>query len=104
MGAVVEKLKNLHDVVEYHLTNDYRMRDDDNLLVATVWYNQTKKKGYDPRHMTSFDFMQLYIKGQIATADAITRVRRKLQEQHPPLRGSKWDERHTEANDVKYNY
>lgn len=74
------------------------LRDDDNKLVANVWYSQLESKS----DMTAFQFLEGYAKGKFANSDSVTRMRRKLQEEFPELRGKKWAKRHGKLQeDVK---
>lgn len=72
-------------------------RDDDNKLVARIWNNHLEGMEKDPNKITAYDMLCLYATGEIPTADAITRARRKVQEENSELRGTKWEERQKEA-------
>lgn len=81
------------------LKSNAAYRDDDNKLVARIWNNHLEQMEKDPRTITAYEMLCLYAIGDIPTADAITRARRKVQEENPELRGSKWEERQKEAKD-----
>ncbi len=75
-----------------------QLRDSDNKLIASFWHQQGAQM------MTATDFLNRFSKGNYKTPESITRVRRKLQEQHPELRGEKWYKEHAKKqaqNNVK---
>ena len=74
------------------LEKDQRMRDNDELLIAFVWYYEIPE---DRRQsMSAFDFLSDYSKRKFTSAESIRRCRAKLQEENPSLRGSTYDKRH----------
>ena len=87
-------------IVEQLLTSSPRLRDNDQQLVANVWYVQMRDKN-DIEKMSAKDFLHELAKGNVMSSESITRCRRKLQEEHTYLRGEKWDERHRAQKDVK---
>ena len=85
--------QNLTDSIEGLLISYPQLRDDDRRLVANVWYGEMNKDGIT-------DFLTAYATKQITMSDTITRIRRKLQEDRPDLRGAKWAERHKKETQV----
>ena len=85
--------QNLTDRIEGLLISYPQLRDDDRRLVANVWYGEMNKDGIT-------DFLTAYATKQITMSDTITRIRRKLQEEKPSLRGTKWHERHEKETRV----
>ena len=86
--------QNLTDRIEGLLISYPQLRDDDRRLVANVWH-------YEMKHDKSIsDFLTAYANNQLSNSDNITRIRRKLQEEKPELRGSKWHERHDKEQQV----
>ncbi len=72
----------------YSILTDFPdARDDDRLLLIHIWSRETNASD-----MESF-FMEM-LDGKISHFESVRRMRQKLQEQHPNLRGSKWDARH----------
>jgi hypothetical protein len=69
------------------LTENPQARDDDKILLVEIWSKVTKAKDIS-------EFLSELLSGKISFADAVARIRRKLQEKHNPLRGEKWDVRH----------
>lgn len=93
MKTVKEKVKAL-------LKSSPHLRDDDNKLIATVYYYEVGNKIHD---MTGYDFLQLFASGKLPSPESIRRVRQKLQEKHPDLRGEKAGARYAEEVDVRNN-
>ena len=69
------------------LTEKPEARDDDKVLLIEIWTKESKAKDIS-------EFLSELLSGKISFPDTVTRVRRKLQEQHKSLRGDKWDARH----------
>lgn len=77
------------------LTDNAACRDDDRLLLQQIWLKESKAS-------TIEDFMMELVNGDLSNAESLTRMRRKIQETHPALRGEKYDARHgMEANVCK---
>ena len=87
-------------IVERLLISSPKLRDNDQQLVANVWYVQTRD-ACNIENMTAKDFLHELAKGNVMSSESITRCRRKLQEENTYLRGEKWDERHRAQKDVK---
>ena len=88
-------LKHKDEVIKLLKSNPH-LKDDDNKLIANIWYSQIKDKQY-----TAFEFLELFSEGKVANPQSIRRIRRKLQEEFPELRGKKWEKRHKEQKNVK---
>lgn len=89
------------DKVKRYLEKYPYLRDNDDRLVATVWYFELQAQGRDPYHITAVDFFNHLSAGDLTTNEAITRARRKMQEEHEHLRGEKYYERHKHQDEVK---
>ena len=93
-------LKKNKELVKHILKTSPIARDYDNELLADVWESQMSYiDDYD-----SYDWyglLELIREGYMASPESIVRVRRKLQEQHPELRGKKWEQRHRAQEVVK---
>lgn len=50
--------------------------------------------------MSAHDFLTMFSKGELPSFESCTRVRRKLQEKHPELRGTNYKERKAEEAKV----
>lgn len=90
---MIQKLKNVKPIVRELLEKYPDLRDNDSKLVATLYYkNYGGREAFEKK--TAMEFLIDFSKGLLPLPDHITRVRRKLQEQFPELRGSKYEERH----------
>jgi len=99
---MIQKIKNMQEVVAFALEKYPHLRDDDNRLVAYIWWKNLKDNNI-PEDIITMDFLQLYASNQLPQADVITRARRKVQEDNPKLRGKLWNERHQLKEEVKKN-
>jgi hypothetical protein len=99
--SVFLKMKNIKSKVEYLLRKTPHLRDSDNKLVATFWWHEMGKEKTEL--MTGFDFLDTLSRGKLSSSISIVRVRRKLQEQYPELRGETYIDREKEAEEVRRN-
>lgn len=87
----------LKEIIENLLHVRPAYRDDDRRLTASVWAKVVRKQlGLDINKISGFEFLTLYSQGELPHAESIRRTRQKLQENHPNLRGSKYEERQQE--------
>lgn len=91
----------VQDKVKWFLQNVPETKNIDEYLVAIFWRNELKGKGFDIDKMTARDFLSMYKNNRLTKSDIITRTRRKLQEENPELRGSRWIERKSIAKETK---
>ena len=89
--------KNIQNVVEKALINYEDCKDSDNFLVARIWYDTLQ----EPLRSQCLPLLKLIAKGKLPSFESVSRCRRKLQEIHPDLRGSKYEKRHLRAEEVK---
>ena len=75
------------------LTQDSRLRDSDNKLIARFWHNEMSGKGMNPSEMSGYELLCMFAESKLTSPETIHRVRRKLQEQHKELRGKRYQER-----------
>jgi hypothetical protein len=80
-------------VIEELLVNNPHLKDSDNKLIATYWFRELKNKGLDPKEISAFDFLKLYADSNVSNAETIRRMRAKLQEEKPVLRGKVYNAR-----------
>lgn len=92
----VHKLKDISKAVKRLLEKEVELRDDDNALVSTIWAIEMPES----HHRTCLDFLWAYAKGEVTTADTITRARRLIQQDHPELRGKNYDKRKHDASTI----
>lgn len=91
--SIVKKMKSIKNDVRELLIRYPEYRDNDNRLIAAFYY--VKYGGKETfEQLTAMQFLFDFAEGRFPLPDYITRVRRKLQEQEPSLRGEKWLERH----------
>ena len=91
---MIRRIKSIKNIVKKILTEEFDARDNDRLLICKVWAEQDPEiriKNYSFVH-----FAKKYIKGEFADTESIRRIRQKLQEQHPELRGHSYWKRHYE--------
>ena len=87
------------DKVRNLLTNNKRLRDSDNKLIATFWYQELKMRGIDTNEITGFELLELFAESKLTNAETIRRIRAKLQETNKELRGSKYNLRQGKLKD-----
>ena len=92
--------KNKQKVME-NLKTYENMRDSDLELLSQMWAGEIVSYGHNPDKISAFDFLKNLADGKFSSPESIVRVRRKLQEQHPELRGKKWEQRHRAQEVVK---
>lgn len=66
-----------------------------------MWIQELNALGEDYKKLSAVDFMHFYAEGKLTNTDTITRIRRKLQETSPNLRGKKYEKRQARQKDVK---
>ena len=86
-------IKGLKVLVTSFLTRNSEIKDNDNVLLANIWFDELKRHGKNPKEMSAFQFLTYLAKGQVANPVSIVRCRAKLQEEEPYLRGAKYNKR-----------
>ena len=81
------------EIVKQLLIDKPHLRDSDNKLIATYWYMELKQKKIDPNNINALEFMQMFADSKLTNIKTIERMRRKLQEENPELRGKVYNER-----------
>jgi hypothetical protein len=94
------QIKKSKDRVEDAITNHPHLRDDDNKLIANIWYSELKEMKFNTLKNT-MEFLKILSEGKLSNPESIRRCRAKLQEQHPHLRGNSYADRHKEIQAVK---
>ena len=88
------KLRNLKGIVERQLRDKPELRDSDNKLVARIWYNHIESRSPIPvRAMSATDLLIGIGNNELPGWSSIVRVRRKIQQLNPDLRGKKYQKR-----------
>ena len=93
-------LKNNKEKVQYLLKTFPKLRDNDSKLIANFWYFQTKDNF---ENMSARDFLQMFAENELVNPETIRRLRQKLQELDPELRGENYKRRHESAKYIKNN-
>ena len=88
-------------MVEHILRSYPHTRDNDEKLVANVMHLYLNKYNIDTTEMSAFQLLQMYADSRLPQVDYITRVRRKLQETIPELRGNLYALRQGKSTKVK---
>lgn len=96
--TVIDHIKSVKAKVQHYLEQFPHLRDSDSKLVATYWKDEIGHNKVTA--ITGYQLLKMYAEGELTAADNITRYRRKLQEQHPELRGETYGKRKDEADDV----
>jgi|TARA_R110001606_G_scaffold240103_4_gene388241 hypothetical protein len=86
-----KRLKTAMLKVEYLLIKSPHLKDDDNKLVSTYHYYEIGPQNV--LKMSAKELLQMYADGKLTQSTSICRVRAKLQEQKPGLRGQKYNNR-----------
>jgi hypothetical protein len=90
-------MKLIKDKVISLLTADAKYREDDNKLIARIWYQESLLLNCS----TSVDLLTALAKGKLTSPESIRRSRQKVQEEIPGLRGKNYKIRQEEANQFK---
>lgn len=62
-------------------------RDDEGMLLASVWSNELEEKHVKISKMKTMEFMTMLMDGRLTSASSILAIRDQLQEKHFELRG-----------------
>lgn len=95
-----EDLKTNKEKVELLLLTNASLKDDDNKLIATFWFQELRDK---INFMKGFDFLKHFADGNLTNPETIRRIRQKLQEKNPALRGEKYNNRKSAGDDFRKN-
>ena len=88
------KLRNLKGIIERQLRDKPELRDSDNKLVARIWYNHIENRSPIPvSAMSATDLLIGIGNNELPGWSSIVRVRRKIQQLNPDLRGKKYQKR-----------
>jgi hypothetical protein len=87
------------DVIIDLLTNKEHLRDNDQALIANIWWRELVTQGKDKS--TAFELLKVFSEGKLSNPESIRRSRQKIQEEQPELRGESYRARHREQDNVK---
>ena len=74
------------------------LRDSDERLIATIWYNEA---GLVNGNVSAVDMLNLYINKKLSSPESIRRNRQKIQEEYISLRGVNYKARQKHQKKVK---
>ena len=98
-------MKHNLELLENLLENNPELRDSDQRLVANIWWltlNTTLRHKFQGYELDSFNILlELYSNGDLPNEQSIRRLRRKLQEEKPELRGKVYELRHQKELEYK---
>tara|TARA_R110000824_G_C14687712_1_gene621057 strand:- start:5 stop:325 length:321 start_codon:yes stop_codon:yes gene_type:complete len=79
------------EIIKNLLTKYPNLKDNDNKLIANYWNLELKNKNKDINILTASDLLSMYAQSQLTNAETIRRMRAKLQEEVPSLRGRAYE-------------
>lgn len=80
------------------LVNYPHLRDSDNKLIASIWYNESEQSLHN---ITAHQFLKNFCAGYHSSPESIRRIRQKIQEQEIELRGKSYKERKEKSLIIK---
>ena len=75
------------ETIKKILLDKPHLRDNDNKLIAAYWFRELKNKNVNVEEITALDFLHRYADNKLTNAETIRRMREKLQEEYPEVRG-----------------
>ena len=96
--SIKMKLHNKEIIIDL-LTNKEHLRDNDQALIANIWWRELVTQGKDKS--TAFELLKGFSEGKLSNPESIRRARQKIQEEQPELRGESYRARHREQDNVK---
>ena len=100
---LLPEMAKIKDRVKALLVKHPHLRDSDNKLIATIWKMDLLNHGVDSKETTAYYFLNLYAQQALTNAETIRRVRQKLQEENPELRGTVNEARQEQSEEVRKN-
>lgn len=92
------QMKSAKEKVMWLLKNHPSLRDSDSKLLATFWHNEMNRMSTS---INGFDVLSKIAKGELTKPESIRRVRQKIQEENPELRGEVWLEKKLISEQVR---
>jgi len=93
-------IKHRQDIIFELLLLEPELRDNDNKLLSALWEEEFDIMCWDIDFFSAEEFLEVLANGDLSKPEAVTRCRRKLQEQNPEIRGKKYIERHQHQTEV----
>jgi hypothetical protein len=79
------------EIIKQMMLDKPHLKDNDNKLIAAYWFRELKHLNIDSKTITALDFLHKYANAELTNAETIRRMRAKLQEEHPELRGRAYE-------------
>jgi hypothetical protein len=79
------------EIIKQMMLDKPHLKDNDNKLIAAYWFKELQHKNIDSETITALDFLHKYANAELTNAETIRRMRAKLQEEHPELRGRAYE-------------
>ena len=98
---LLKEMTQVKDRVKALLEKHPHLRDSDNRLIATMWKYDLLKMGLSCGGLATIDFLNLYSQEKLTNSETIRRVRQKIQEENPDLRGTVNEARQKEGEAVR---
>lgn len=92
-------MKLIKETIIELLRSNSMYRDNDNKLIARIWYNQLASLNMS--NINATQFLILLAENKLSSSESIRRSRQKCQEEMPELRGEKYKLRQAEADRFK---
>lgn len=102
MAKIFEQIQNIKDRVKALLIQYPHLRDDDMRLIGIYYYYESGGKEFFDT-ATALTFLRMFSEGKLTHPESIRRVRAKLQEEIPALRGKSYKKRKDEGEDFSRN-
>lgn len=95
--SVAKELKTTQALVEKLLREHPKYRDSDRALIVRIWADAVGGAN-GTKGVTMFDFLMDFLQpdSKFLSTESVGRARRKLQEEHPELRGANYVTRQIE--------
>lgn len=93
--------KKTKEFIEELLVLKPELKDNDEKLVSNVLFRFLQLGKHDAHQMSAWKLLEMYAKNELPSVDYITRIRRKIQEECPHLRGEAWNKRHKKAESIR---
>lgn len=93
-------MKDIKPKIQHLLQRYPHLRDSDERLIATFW--MVELGGQDAiKQMTAYKLLESYVNKHLTSAESIRRMRQKIQEQVPELRGKTYLKRKAKSNEIR---
>jgi len=93
----IKKARQYESIVLSILRERPDAQDDDYAL----FYYVLEKRGLNIKELNAYELLLRMSKKEIPSVLSISRARRKVQEEYPEVRGTKWEKRQRKAKDVR---